>query len=77
MNVYRWYTEALCVSGTTCARNIDIAKDQILGYLKKVFPWKDEDLHKKGYEDIELQIWSIEEDEAYSSNHPLTIATNY
>jgi hypothetical protein len=77
MNVYRWYSEALHIGGITCAKYADIAKEQALDYLKDMFPWDDEELHEKGYEDIELQVWPITEDCDYDTKHPMTVATHY
>ena len=77
MNIYRWYSDALCIGGITCAKNTDIAKEQALGYLKDKFPWDDEELHDKGYEDIALDVWPMVEDDDYDAKHPMTVATSY
>ena len=77
MNVYRWYSHALCIGGITCAKHIDTAKEQALSYLKDVFPWNDEEIHNKGYKDIKLQVWPITEDCDYDTKHPMTVATSY
>ena len=77
MNVYRWYTEALHISGVTCARTMEIAKEQAEDYLREVFPWDADELYDRGYINLELQVWPITEDDDYCSKHPLTIATQY
>lgn len=77
MNVYRWYTEALHISGVTCARTTEIAKEQAEDYLREVFPWNADELYDRGYIDLELQVWPITEDNDYCSKHPMTVATNY
>ena len=77
MNVYRWYSEALHIGGITCAKHVDIAREQVFGYLKDVFPWDAEDLRDRGYEDVELLVWPITEDCDYDTKHPMTVATNY
>ena len=77
MNVYRWYSYALCIGGITCAKHTEIAIDQAFGYLKDKFCWDEEELHNNGYEDIALRVWPITEDFDYSKDHPMTVATHY
>ena len=77
MNVYRWYSEALCIGGITCANCTNVAKEQALCYLKDAFPWDNEELKEKGYDDIELLVWPITEDCDYDAKHPMTVATSY
>lgn len=77
MNVYKWYSDALHVGGITCAKYADVAKEQAFGYLKNKFPWREEWLHERGYEDIALDVWPITDDDDYDTKHPLTVATHY
>ena len=77
MNVYKWYSDALCIGGITCARGIETAKEQAFDYLKNVFPWDEDKLRDKGYNDIKLDVWPITEDDDYDTKHPLTVATHY
>ena len=77
MNIYRWYSEALHIGGITYAKHADIAREQAFGYLKDIFPWDDEEIRDKGYEDIKLLVWSITEDCDYDTKHPMTVATSY
>lgn len=77
MNIYRWYTEALCVSGVTCAETKELATKQVNDYLVEVFPWDADELYDNGYIDLELQVWPIEEDDIYCKQYPMTIATSY
>ena len=77
MNVYRWYTEALGMGGITCAQTKEVAAQQAEDYLRDIFPWDNEELYYRGYEDIELQVWPITEDSDYDTKHPMTVATHY
>lgn len=77
MNIYRWYSDALCIGGITCARHIADAEKQAFDYLKHKFPWNEESIMERGYEDIRLDVWSITDDDDYDTEHPLTVATSY
>ena len=77
MNVYRWYSEALHIGGITCAKTKEIATRQAEDYLKDIFPWDNEELRSRGYENVELQVWPITEDCDYDTRHPMTVATHY
>ena len=77
MNIYVWYTGALEVSGITCAETKELAAKKAEDYLSEVFPWDADELYDRGYKDLELSIWPIEEDEVYVSKYPTTIAMNY
>ncbi len=77
MNIYRWYSHALCIGGITYAKYAETAREQALDYLQDLFPWDEEELHDKGYDDIELQVWPITEDCDYDKKHPMTVATHY
>lgn len=77
MNVYRWYTDVLCIGGITCARNIEDATAQAFDYLKHKFPWNEESIRELGYEDICLDVWPITDDDDYDTKHPMTVATHY
>ncbi len=77
MNIYVWYTEALCISGITCAETKELAAKQAEDYLSEMFPWDEDELSNRGYTNLELCVWPIEEDETYRNKYPTTIAMNY
>ena len=78
MKIYRWYAEAISMSGVTVAPDgatKEDMKSEIDNYIINTF--NDMKFAPQFIEDLQISVWPIEEDDDYNDWYPTTIATNY
>ena len=78
MKIYRWYSEALNMSGITVA-NDGVAKEDLIPeiecYIDNTFD--DTKLAPQFVDDLLISVWPIEEDDDFNELCPNTIAVSY
>ena len=78
MKIYRWYAEAINMSGITATPDGATKEDmkaEIDNYIVNTF--NDMKFAPQFIEDLQISVWPIEEDDDYNDWYPTTIATNY
>ena len=78
MKIYRWYAEAIGMSGITVAPNDATKEDmkaEIDNYIINTF--NDMKFAPQFIEDLQISVWPIEEDDDFNDWYPTTIATSY
>lgn len=74
MKIYRWYSEALNMSGITAANDGTTKEDlmpEIECYIDNTFD------EANSIADLMVSVWPIEEDEDFYNVCPTTIAISY
>lgn len=78
MKIYRWYAEAIGMSGITAAPDgatQEDMKSEIDNYIVNTF--NDMKFAPQYIDDLQISVWPIEEDDDFNEWYPTTIATNY
>lgn len=78
MKIYRWYSEALNMSGITAAPHNAEKEDviaEVEAYIDNTFD--DTKLAPQFVDDLLISVWPIEEDDDFNDICPTTIAVSY
>ncbi len=78
MKIYRWYAEAINMSGITAAPDGATKEDmkaEIDNYIVNTF--NDMKFAPQYIDDLLISVWPIEEDDDFNDWYPTTIATGY
>ncbi len=78
MKIYRWYSEALGMSGVTAAYDSATKEDVIMeveAYIDNTFD--DTKMAPQFVDDLMISVWLIEEDDDYNPIFETTIAIHY
>ena len=78
MKIYRWYAEAIGMSGVTVAPNDATKEDmkaEIDNYIINTF--NDMKFAPQFIEDLQISVWHIEEDDDFNDWYPTTLAISY
>lgn len=78
MKIYRWYAEAINMSGITAAPDGATQEDmkaEIDNYIVNTF--NDMKFAPQYIDDLKISVWPIEEDDDFNDWYPTTIAISY
>lgn len=78
MKLYRWYSEALNMSGITAAYDGAQEEDiipEVEAYIDNTFD--DTKMAPQFIDDLMISVWPIEEDDYFNDLCPTTLAISY
>lgn len=78
MKIYRWYSEALGMSGVTAACDSATKEDvvaEVEAYIDNTFD--DTKMAPQFVDDLMISVWPIEDDDDYNEICPTTLAISY
>lgn len=78
MKIYRWYSDALGMSGVTAACDCATKEDVIMeveAYIDNTFD--DTKMAPQFIDDLAISVWSIEDDDDYNDMFSTTLAISY